>query len=133
MKIVEVELTDGSYHDVDSSTYSFEACAATAFRNAAKQAKPALLEPIMDVEIVTPEEYFGDVMGSISSKRGQIRESMDRGTAKVIKAFVPLAEMFGYTTQLRSLTQGRASSSMQFDHYEKAPSNVAEDVAESRK
>jgi elongation factor G len=130
---VKVELTDGSYHDVDSSTYSFEACAATAFRNAAKQAKPALLEPIMDVEIVTPEEYFGDVMGSISSKRGQIRESMDRGTAKVIKAFVPLAEMFGYTTQLRSLTQGRASSSMQFDHYEKAPSNVAEDVAESRK
>ncbi len=129
---IKVELTDGSYHDVDSSTYSFEACASVAFRNAAKQANPALLEPIMDVEIVTPEEYFGDVMGNISSKRGQIRESMDRGTAKVIKAFVPLAEMFGYTTQLRSLTQGRASSSMQFDHYEKAPSNVAEDVAAAR-
>jgi elongation factor G len=129
---VEVELTDGSYHDVDSSTYSFEACAAVAFANAAKRAKAVLLEPIMDVEIVTPEDYFGDVMGNISSKRGQIRESEDRGTAKVIKAFVPLSEMFGYTTQLRSLTQGRASSSMQFDHYEKAPNNVAEEVAASR-
>ena len=129
---VEVELTDGSYHDVDSSTYAFEACAAVAFANAAKQARAVLLEPIMDVEIVTPEDYFGDVMGNISSKRGQIRESEDRGTAKVIKAFVPLSEMFGYTTQLRSLTQGRASSSMQFDHYEKAPNNVAEEVAASR-
>ena len=129
---VEVELTDGSYHDVDSSTYAFEACAAVAFANAAQKARAVLLEPIMDVEIVTPEEYFGDVMGNISSKRGQIRESGDRGTAKVIKAFVPLSEMFGYTTQLRSLTQGRASSSMQFDHYEKAPNNVAEEVAASR-
>jgi len=129
---VEVELTDGSYHDVDSSTYSFEACANVAFQTAAKKAGAYLLEPIMDVEIVTPEEYFGDVMGNISSKRGQIRESADRGNAKVIKAFVPLSEMFGYTTQLRSLTQGRASSSMQFDHYEKAPNNVAEEVAASR-
>ena len=86
----------------------------------------------MDVEVVTPEDYFGDVMGNISSKRGQIRESADRGTAKVIKSYIPLSEMFGYATELRSLTQGRASYSMQFDHYEKAPNNVAEEVAASR-
>ena len=129
---VEVELTDGSYHDVDSSTYAFEACASVAFATAAKKAGAYLLEPIMDVEVVTPEDYFGDVMGNISSKRGQIRESGDRGTAKVIKAFIPLSEMFGYATELRSLTQGRASYSMQFDHYEKAPNNVAEEVAAAR-
>jgi len=129
---VEVELTDGSYHDVDSSTYAFEACASVAFATAAKNAGAYLLEPIMDVEVVTPEDYFGDVMGNISSKRGQIRESGDRGTAKVIKAFIPLSEMFGYATELRSLTQGRASYSMQFDHYEKAPNNVAEEVAAAR-
>jgi elongation factor G len=129
---IEVELTDGSYHDVDSSTYAFEACAAVAFATAAKKAGAYLLEPIMDVEVVTPEDYFGDVMGNISSKRGQIRESGDRGTAKVIKSFIPLSEMFGYATELRSLTQGRASYSMQFSHYEKAPNNVAEEVAAAR-
>jgi len=125
---VKVELYDGSYHDVDSNTNAFEIAGSLATKNGLQQAKPVLLEPIMAVEIVTPEEYFGDVMGNVSSKRGQIRESGDRGTAKVIQAFVPLAEMFGYATELRSATQGRASYSMEFDHYDKVPSSVAEDI-----
>jgi elongation factor G len=129
---VKAELKDGSYHDVDSSQIAFEIAGSMCFKEAAKMAGAAILEPIMDVEIVTPEEYFGDVMGSISSKRGQVRESFDRGTAKVVKAFVPLAEMFGYTTELRSMTQGRASNSMEFHHYEKVPSNVAEDIISNR-
>lgn len=129
---VKAVLKDGSYHDVDSSQIAFEIAGSMCFREAAKMAGAAILEPIMDVEIVTPEEYFGDVMGSISSKRGQVRETFDRGTAKVVKAFVPLAEMFGYTTDLRSMTQGRASNSMEFHHYEKVPSNVAEDIISSR-
>lgn len=129
---LEIELYDGSYHDVDSSQNSFEMCGSMAFREAAKKANPVLLEPIMAVEITTPEEFFGDVMGNVSSKRGQIRESGDRGMAKVIQAFVPLSEMFGYATELRSMTQGRATYSMEFDHYEKVPSNVAEKIKEER-
>jgi len=129
---LEIELYDGSYHDVDSSQNSFEMCGSMAFREAAKKASPVLLEPIMAVEITTPEEFFGDVMGNVSSKRGQIRESGDRGMAKVIQAFVPLSEMFGYATELRSMTQGRATYSMEFDHYEKVPSNVAEKIKEER-
>ena len=130
---VRAELYEGSYHDVDSSAFAFEMAGSMCFREAAQKAKPVILEPIMDVEITTPEEYFGDVMGNVSSKRGQIRESMDRGTAKIVRCFIPLSEMFGYATELRSLTQGRASYAMQFDHYEKVPSNVAESIIADRK
>ena len=125
---VKVELIDGSYHDVDSNTNAFEIAGSIALKNGVQKANPVLLEPIMAVEVVTPEEFFGDVMGNISSKRGQIRESGDRGTAKVIQSFVPLAEMFGYATELRSATQGRASYSMEFHHYDKVPANVAEEI-----
>lgn len=130
---VKIELYDGSYHDVDSSQLAFEIAGSMAFQTGAKQAAPAILEPIMKVEVTTPEEYFGEVMGNVSSKRGQIRESSNRGTAKIISAFVPLSEMFGYATELRSLTQGRASYAMEFDHYEKVPSNVAEKIVANKK
>ncbi len=129
---VKARLVDGSFHDVDSSTVAFEVAASQCFKAAAQKAKATLLEPIMNVEVVTPEEFFGDVMGNISSKRGQVRESGDRGTAKVISAFVPLAEMFGYATELRSMTQGRAAYSMEFDHYEAVPGNVAEEIVATR-
>jgi elongation factor G len=130
---VKAELYDGSYHDVDSSQFSFEIAGSICFQEAAKKANPVILEPIMKVEVTTPEEYFGEVMGNVSSKRGQIRETGNRGTAKIINAFVPLSEMFGYATELRSLTQGRASYAMEFDHYEKVPSNVAEKIIADRK
>ncbi len=129
---LEVELYDGSYHDVDSSQNSFEACGSIGFRNAARKADAVLLEPIMAVEITTPEEFFGDVMGNVSSKRGQIKESGDRGMAKIIQSYVPLSEMFGYATELRSMTQGRATYTMEFDHYEKVPSSIAEKINEER-
>ncbi len=129
---VRAELYEGSYHDVDSSGFAFEMAGSMCFREAAQKAKPVLLEPIMDVEITTPEEYFGDVMGNVSSKRGQIRDSEERGTAKLVRCYIPLSEMFGYATELRSLTQGRASYSMQFDHYEKVPTNVAEEIKAAR-
>ena len=129
---VKVTLNDGSYHDVDSSQFSFEACGSMAFKNAALEAGAVILEPIMAVEIVTPEDYFGDVMGNVSSKRGQIRETAERGTAKVIQSFVPLSEMFGYATELRGMTQGRANYTMTFDHYEKVPSNVQEEIIANR-
>jgi len=129
---VKVTLNDGSYHDVDSSQFSFEACGSMAFKNAALEAGAVILEPIMAVEIVTPEDYFGDVMGNVSSKRGQIRETSERGTAKVIQSFVPLSEMFGYATELRGMTQGRANYTMTFDHYEKVPSNVQEEIIANR-
>ena len=103
-----------------------------AFKNAALEAGAVILEPIMAVEIVTPEDYFGDVMGNVSSKRGQIRETAERGTAKVIQSFVPLSEMFGYATELRGMTQGRANYTMTFDHYEKVPSNVQEEIIANR-
>lgn len=130
---VKVELYDGSYHDVDSSQFSFEIAGSMCFQSAAKKANPVILEPIMKVEVTTPEEYFGEVMGNVSSKRGQIQNTTERGTAKVINAFVPLSEMFGYATEVRSLTQGRASYSMEFDHYEKVPSNVAEKIIAEKK
>lgn len=125
---IKVELYDGSYHDVDSSEMAFKIAGSICFQSAAKQASPVLLEPVMNVEIVTPEDFFGDVMGNINSKRGQIYETGDRGMVKFIKAMVPLAEMFGYATDLRSMTQGRANYSMEFDHYEKVPNNVAEKI-----
>jgi elongation factor G len=125
---VRAVLYDGSYHDVDSSEMAFKIAGSLAFQEGAKKAGPILLEPMMDVEAVTPEEYSGDVMGDLSRRRGKIQQMEDRGGAKAIRAFVPLSEMFGYATQLRSMTQGRASYTMQFSSYEAAPRNVAEEV-----
>ncbi|HEY0871829.1 MAG TPA: elongation factor G [Vicinamibacterales bacterium] len=125
---VRVELYDGSYHDVDSSEMAFKIAGSMAFQDAAKKAKPVLLEPVMKVEVVTPKEYLGDVMGHLSSKRGQILSQDERGGSQIINARVPLSEMFGYATDLRSRTQGRASYSMHFDRYEPAPSHVSDEV-----
>ena len=121
-------LYDGAFHDVDSSVLAFEIAARAAFREGVAKADPVLLEPLMKVEVVTPEEYMGDVIGDLNSRRGQIQEMNTRGNANVIDAMVPLANMFGYVNNLRSLTQGRANYSMQFDHYEEVPTNVAEEV-----
>lgn len=129
---IEVELYDGSYHDVDSSEFAFKAAGSIAFQTAAKRANPVLLEPIMKVEITTPEDYLGDVMGDVSSRRGMISETTDRGTAKVVRANIPLSEMFGYVNDLRSKTQGRASYSMEFSKYDPAPSNVTEEIRKER-
>ncbi len=129
---VEVELLDGKYHDVDSSELAFKIAAAKAFAEGAKRADAILLEPVMSVEIVTPENYIGDVMGDISSKRGIIQEQGVRGLAKTIKARIPLGEMFGYATELRSMTQGRASYSMEFADYSKVPNGVAKKIIEER-
>ncbi len=125
---VMVELYDGSYHDVDSSELAFKIAGSLAFQKGARAASPVILEPIMKVEVTTPEEFFGDVMGNLSSKRGQIYETFNRGMAKVIHAYVPLAEMFGYATDLRSMSQGRANYTMEFARYDKAPNNVAEKI-----
>jgi elongation factor G len=134
-KIVNVscELTFGSYHDVDSSEIAYKIAASQAFQDAAKRAKPVILEPIMKLEVLFPEKFMGDVTGSISSKRGQIEEMTERGQAKVLHAKVPLSEMFGYTTQLRSMTSGQGSATMEFDHYEVVPNNVAQTIIEARK
>ncbi len=121
-------LYDGAYHDVDSSVLAFEIAARAAFREGIAKASPVLLEPIMKVEVVTPEEYMGDVIGDLNSRRGQVQEMSTRGNVNVVDAMVPLANMFGYVNNLRSLSQGRANYTMQFDHYEEVPSNVAEEV-----
>ena len=121
-------LIDGSYHDVDSSVLAFEIAAKAAFKEAMAKAGPQLLEPMMKVEVVTPEEYMGDVIGDLNSRRGQISAMDDRGNAKVVTAMVPLASMFGYINNLRGMSKGRASYSMVFDHYEPVPANVAEEV-----
>ena len=125
---VRIELYDGSYHDVDSSEMAFKIAGSMAFQDAAKKAKPVLLEPIMRVEVVVPKEHMGDVMGNLSSRRGQIQSQEDRGGTQIIQARVPLSEMFGYSTDLRSRTQGRATYSMHFDRYEPAPQSVSEEV-----
>jgi elongation factor G len=124
----EVHLIDGKYHDVDSSALAFEICARGAMREAAQKAGIKLLEPIMKVEVVTPEDYLGDVIGDINSRRGQIQGTDSRGNAQVVEAIVPLANMFGYVNQLRSFTQGRAQYTMQFSHYDEVPQNVADEV-----
>jgi elongation factor G len=124
----KVRLIDGAYHDVDSSVMAFEIAARQAMRDAVMQAKPRLLEPIMKVEVVTPEDYVGDVMGDLNSRRGQITGTEPRGNASVINAMVPLANMFGYVNNLRSATQGRAQFTMHFDHYEQVPQAVSEEV-----
>ena len=123
-----VELTDGAFHDVDSSVLAFEIAAKAAFREAMETGRPALLEPIMKVEVVTPEEYMGDIIGDLNSRRGQVSGMEDRGVAKVVNAMVPLANMFGYINNLRSMSQGRAQYTMQFDHYDKVPQAVADEV-----
>jgi elongation factor G len=125
---VRIELYDGSYHDVDSSEMAFKIAGSMAFQDAAKKARPVLLEPVMRVEVVVPKEHLGGVMGDLSSRRGQIQSQEDRGGTQIINARVPLSEMFGYATDLRSSTQGRATYSMHFDRYEQAPSNVSEEV-----
>jgi len=134
-KMVDIscELTYGSYHDVDSSEIAYKIAASQAFQEAAKRAKPVILEPIMKVEVVTPEKFMGDVAGHLNSKRGVIEEMGERGMNKVIKSKVPLSEMFGYITTLRSMTEGRASVNMEFDHYDIVPPNVAKEIAEARK
>ncbi len=129
---VKVTLTDGSFHDVDSNEAAFKIAGSMAFQDAAKKAGLMLLEPMMKVEVVTPEDYMGTVVGDLNSKRGQIQEMSDRSGAKIILAYVPLAEMFGYATELRSITQGRASYTMEFIHYEEVPSNVSKTIIESR-
>jgi len=125
---MKVELIDGSFHAVDSDSLSFELCAKMAYRSALKNARPILLEPIMKIEVVTPEENMGDIVGDLNRRRGVIRGMDDRAGSKVVKADVPLSEMFGYVTQLRTLSSGRASSSMEFSHYAEAPKNIADDV-----
>jgi elongation factor G len=125
---VRIVLYDGSYHDVDSSEMAFKIAGSMAFQDAAKKAKPVLLEPIMRVEVVVPKDYMGDVMGDLASRRGRIQSQEDRGGTQIINARVPLSEMFGYATDLRSRTQGRATYSMHFDRYEQAPGNVSEEV-----
>ncbi|MEQ1561278.1 MAG: elongation factor G [Nitrospira sp.] len=130
---VSCELTFGSYHDVDSSEIAYKIAASQAFQDAAKRARPVILEPIMKVEAVMPEQFMGDVTGSLSGKRGQIEGMEERGMLRVIHAKVPLSEMFGYTTDIRSMTQGRGSVMMEFDHYEVVPPNVEKTIVESRK
>jgi elongation factor G len=125
---ISVTLLDGSFHDVDSSEMAFKICASMAFQEACKKGSPQMLEPVMDVEVVTPEEFMGDVIGKLNSKRGKIRDLADRAGAKVIKADVPLSGMFGYSTDLRSATQGRASYSMEFSKYDAVPASVAEEL-----
>ncbi len=127
---VKVKLYDGSYHEVDSDEVSFKVAGAMAFKDGARKAKPVILEPLMSVEVTTPEEYLGDVMGDLNSRRGKIEGFEPRKDAQVIKAIVPLAEMFGYATTIRSMTQGRAIYSMQFAHYSAVPKSVAEEIIE---
>ncbi|MBM5789534.1 elongation factor G [Candidatus Parcubacteria bacterium] len=129
---VKITLYDGSFHEVDSSEAAFKIAGSMAFQAAARKAGVELLEPMMKVEVVTPEDFMGTVVGDLNSKRGQIQQMTDRTGSKVIDAFVPLAEMFGYATTLRSITQGRASYSMEFDHYEAVPTNVAKGIIEKR-
>ncbi len=125
---MKVRIFDGSYHDVDSDAMSFELCAKSAFREAGRKAKPTLLEPIMKIEVVTPDQYMGDVTGDLNRRRGMLEGMDTKGNAQVIRAKVPLSEMFGYVTQLRSLSSGRATSTMEFSHYNPAPSNIADEV-----
>jgi elongation factor G len=125
---VRVILTGGSSHDVDSSEMAFKIAGSIGFKDAARRAKPILLEPFMKVEVVTPDDYMGDVIGDLNSRRGQVEGMEQRGNAQVVNAQVPLAEMFGYATDLRSRTQGRATYTMQFDSYRPVPPSIAEEI-----
>jgi elongation factor G len=126
---IKATLYDGSYHEVDSSEMAFKVAGSMALKEAAKKCNPVLLEPIMNVEVTAPAEYLGSVMGDISSRRGQIKDQEERGNAVAVTAFIPLSEMFGYATDLRSFTQGRGSYSMQFAHYSDVPKSISEKVA----
>ena len=125
---VKVELFDGSYHDVDSNEMAFKIAGSMAFKDGCKKAGPLILEPMMKTEVLTPEDWMGDVIGDINSRRGQVQGMDDRNGIKVIGAIVPLAEMFGYANALRSRTQGRASYTMEFSHYEPVPNSIAEQI-----
>ncbi len=129
---VRAELIDGSFHDVDSSEMAFKIAGSMALQEGARRAKPVLLEPLMSVEVVTPEDFLGEVIGDLSRRRGKVQGQEQRGNALVVQAFVPLGEMFGYATDLRSSTQGRASYTMQFERYEEVPNNIAEEIVEHR-
>lgn len=129
---VRIELKDGSYHEVDSSEMAFKVAGSMAFKEAMKRAKPVLLEPMMAVEVVTPEDYLGDVMGNLNSRRGRVEHLEPVGNAQQVKAMVPLAEMFGYATDVRSMTQGRATFTMQFDHYEEVPQSIASELVDAQ-
>jgi len=129
---IRVAVYDGSYHEVDSSEIAFKVATYQAFKDAFLKAQPHLLEPIMNVEVTSPEDYIGDVIGDLSSRRGRIEGQDQRGTVTVIKVKVPLAEMFGYSTSLRSLSQGRASYSMEFAAYEKVPDSISQEIIKQR-
>ena len=124
----KAELFDGAFHDVDSSVLAFEIAGRAAFRDAMQKAGPKLLEPVMKVEVITPEEYMGDVMGDLSSRRGRIEGMEANGNTQTVRAQVPLSEMFGYSTDLRSRTQGRATYTMQFDSYQQVPGAIADEI-----
>ena len=130
---VEATLYDGSFHEVDSSEFAFKIAGSMAFQEAAKRAKPILLEPVMKTEVVTPSDFFGEVISDLNSRRGKIEETEDRAGMKIIKVSVPLVEMFGYATAIRSLTEGRATFTMEFDRYEKIPENIAQEIIEGKK
>ena len=125
---LKVRLLDGSFHPVDSDQLSFEICARMAFRHALSKCGPVLMEPIMSLEVVTPEDYMGDVVGDLNRRRGQIVDMDSKGNARIVKAKVPLSEQFGYVTVLRTLSSGRATSSMEFSHYAEVPGNIAQEV-----
>jgi elongation factor G len=129
---VKVTVYDGSYHEVDSSEMAFKLAASMCFKAGAKKANPVILEPIMKVEVETPEDFMGDVIGDINRRRGQVNSMDERSGNKIVNAFCPLSEMFGYATDLRSQTQGRASYSMEFDHYAEVPRNVTEEIIKRR-
>ena len=128
--LVNIKTTcyDGSYHEVDSSEVAFKMAAILGFKEACRRATPVLLEPVMKVEVITPEEYMGNIVGDLNAKRGQIGQMIDRANAKVVDAMVPLSEMFGYATGLRSMSQGRANYTMEFDHYSEVPKNIGEEI-----
>jgi len=130
---IRVELVHGSYHDVDSSEMAFKVAGSMAFKNAMQKATPVLLEPVFAVEVVTPEDYMGDVIGDLNSRRGRIEGMEPRGNAQVITARVPLSEMFGYATSMRSMTQGRATYSMQFSRYDEVPKSLADEIVAGTK
>jgi elongation factor G len=130
---IKIEVFDGSYHDVDSSEMAFKIAGSMGFKEGCDKAKPILLEPIMDVEVVTPDNYMGDVIGDLNSRRGKVHGMAPRAGAQVITAQVPLAEMFGYATDLRSKTQGRATYTMQFAHYAQVPNSIAETIVSKAK
>jgi elongation factor G len=133
MKDIKVKLFDGSYHDVDSSEMAFKIAGSMALQEGCKKSGPVLLEPVMKLEVTVPEEYLGDVIGNLNSRRGKVSGIIPRKDAQVVAAVVPLGEMFGYATQLRSISQGRAIYTMQFSHYEPVPKNIADEIIEKAK